>query len=79
MIFTPPTVYFPLIVKEAMMIEPTETESKQTLDFFCDKMIEAYHLANSDPKSFASLPKTRTVSRPDETKAAREIDISYKG
>ena len=73
-----PTIYFPLIVKEAMMIEPTETESKESIDFFCKKMIDAVNLAKTDPKSFALLPKTTPVSRPDETKAARELDICFK-
>ena len=73
-----PTIYFPLIVKEALMIEPTETESKESIDFFCETMIDAVKLAKTDPKSFALLPKTTPVSRPDETKAARELDICFK-
>jgi len=73
-----PTIYFPLIVKEAMMIEPTETESKESIDFFCKKMADAANLAKTEPKSFADLPKSTPVSRPDETKAARELDICFK-
>ncbi len=70
-----PTIYFPLIVKEAIMIEPTETESKEDIDFFCKKMAEAVKLAKENPKAFHDLPKTLPISRPDETKAARELDI----
>ncbi len=70
-----PTVYFPLIVKEAIMIEPTETESKEEIDYFCKKMIDAVSLAKKNPEVFHNLPKSLPVSRPDETKAARELDI----
>lgn len=70
--YHPPTVYFPLIVKEAIMIEPTETESKATMDAFIEVMIEAAQQAESDPGSFAAMPVTMPVTRLDETKAARE-------
>ncbi|MDD5705190.1 MAG: aminomethyl-transferring glycine dehydrogenase subunit GcvPB, partial [Kiritimatiellae bacterium] len=70
--FHPPTVYFPLIVKEAMMIEPTETESKEELDRFIEAMLEIAALADRSPESFHDLPSTSPVSRPDETKAARD-------
>ncbi len=70
-----PTIYFPLIVKEAIMIEPTETENKEDIDYFCKKMVDAVTLAKQNPKVFHDLPKTLPVSRPDETKAARELDI----
>ena len=72
----PPTVYFPLIVKEAMMIEPTETESKETLDRFIDVMIELAELAEKDPGAFKDFPKTAPVRRLDEVKAARDMDIA---
>ena len=62
-------------MKEAVMIEPTETESKQTLDGFCDIMLELAELAEREPEVFAALPKTAPVSRPDETRAARKLDI----
>lgn len=68
----PPTVYFPLIVKEAMMIEPTETESKETLDLFIDVMIELAELADKDPDIFKTFPKNSPVKRPNEAQAARE-------
>jgi glycine dehydrogenase subunit 2 len=71
----PPTVYFPLIVKEAIMIEPTETESKATLDAFVEVMIEAAELAAQDPEALRRAPVTMPVSRLDETKAAREQNV----
>ena len=77
--YHPPTVYFPLIVKEAIMIEPTETESKQTLDAFIEVMIEAARLAESDPAAFAAMPTTMPVTRLDETKAAREQNVCCVG
>ncbi len=71
----PPTVYFPLVVKEAMMIEPTETESRETLDAFIAVMIEAAELAETNPEALFQAPRTMPVSRLDETKAAREINV----
>jgi len=73
----PPTVYFPLIVKEAIMIEPTETESKETMDQFIDIMIEAAQLAQDNPAYFKTLPLTTPISRPDEVKAAKEVNCNY--
>lgn len=75
--FHPPTVYFPTIVKEAMMIEPTETESKETLDLFIEAMIEIADLAIRDPKQLKEAPRTTPVCRPDETLAARNLDIAF--
>jgi glycine dehydrogenase subunit 2 len=74
--YHPPTVYFPLIVDEAMMIEPTETESKETLDGFIEAMIEVAKLAETDPDAFHAMPTTAPVSRPDETQAARKPDVA---
>lgn len=74
--FHPPTVYFPLVVREAMMIEPTETESKEQLDAFIDSMIRIARMADDEPESFSRLPATTPVSRLDETKAAREMKVS---
>lgn len=71
----PPTVYFPLIVKEALMIEPTETESKDTLDSFIESMIRAAELAGSDPGALQAAPLTTAVSRLDETRAARAMKV----
>jgi len=73
----PPTVYFPISVPEAIMIEPTETESKQTMDDFIAKMIEADKLSQTDPTAFKEFPKTMPVARPDEVKAARDIKVSF--
>jgi len=75
--FHPPTVYFPLIVKEAIMIEPTETESKQTMDAFIAVMIEAAETAERNPAELLQAPLTMPVSRLDETKAAREQNVCY--
>ena len=73
--YHPPTVYFPLIVKEAIMIEPTETESKATMDDFIDVMIEAAVTSMTNPQALLDAPLTTPVSRLDETKAAREQNV----
>ena len=75
--FHPPTVYFPLIVKEAMMIEPTETESKETLDAFISAMKALADRAASHPDEFHKAPLTTPVGRLDEVKAARDMDCAY--
>ncbi len=72
-----PTVYFPLIVKEAIMIEPTETENKETIDYFCDTMINAVKLADENPEEFQHYPKTLGVCRPDDTRAIKELDVKF--
>jgi glycine dehydrogenase subunit 2 len=74
--FHPPTVYFPSIVKEAMMIEPTETESKETLDAFIDAMIEIAGQAVTEPEELKSTPKRAVISRPNETLAAKSLNIA---
>lgn len=71
--FHPPTNYFPLIVHEALMIEPTETESKQTLDQFASAMIRIAQEAHSDPELLHQAPHNTPVGRLDEVKAAREL------
>lgn len=76
--YHPPTIYFPLIVKEALMIEPTETESKETLDLFIDTMIDIARLAETDPDVIKTAPVTRPVKRLDETKAAREPNLRWR-
>ncbi len=75
--FHPPTIYFPLIVREAIMIEPTETESKATLDAFIDAMIEAAELAQKNPEALLQAPLSMPVSRLDEVRAAREINVCH--
>jgi len=73
--FHPPTVYFPLIVKEALMIEPTETESKEVLDAFADALLEIARLIDEDPAQILDAPTTTPVSRVDVTKAERQMDL----
>ena len=75
--FHAPTVYFPLIVREAIMIEPTETESKQTLDRFADCMIEIAKEVENNPDVVKNAPHTTPVSRLDEVRAIRQPDIRY--
>ena len=74
--FPPPTVYFPTIVSEAMMIEPTETESKETLDSFVDAMIEIAEQAENDPEKLKAAPTSAVVCRPNETAAAKNLNIA---
>lgn len=76
--FHPPTIYFPLIVEEALMIEPTETESKETLDAFCEAMIKIAGECETDPEIIKSAPHVTPVGRLDEAKAAREPDLRWK-
>jgi len=77
--FYAPSTYFPLIVEEALMIEPTETESKQTLDAFCDAMIQIAREAERAPDLVHEAPVTTPVRRLDQTKAAREPDLKWTG
>lgn len=74
--FHPPTIYFPLIVKEALMIEPTETEGKESLDAFIAAMLEIARAARTDPQSLHAAPVTTPVGRLDETKAAKAMDVA---
>jgi glycine dehydrogenase subunit 2 len=74
--FHPPTVYFPTIVKEALMIEPTETESKETLDAFINAMIEIAESAKTTPDKLKSAPTTTPVCRPDEVAAVKNLNIA---
>jgi glycine dehydrogenase subunit 2 len=76
--FHPPTVYFPLIISEAMMIEPTETEDIRTLDEFINVMFEILDEAKTDPEKVRSYPTKTYVRRLDETKAARSPVLKYK-
>jgi glycine dehydrogenase subunit 2 len=75
--FHAPTVYFPLIVREAIMIEPTETESKRTLDAFIDAMIQIAKEAEENPDILKNAPATTLVSRLDEVKAVKDGNIKY--
>lgn len=75
----PPTVYFPLIVHEAMMIEPTESESKEKLDEFISTMIEIAKECEVNPDKVLSAPHSTPVKKIDEVTAARHPDLNYKG
>ena len=75
--FYAPSTYFPLIVEEALMIEPTETEAKETLDQFCDAMLQIAREAESNPAPIHDAPVTTPVRRLDQTKAAREPDLRW--
>lgn len=77
--YHPPTVYFPLIISEAMMIEPTETESKETLDGFADAMKKIAREAKEDSRILKEAPHDTLVRRPDETMAARNPILRYEG
>jgi len=74
----PPTMYFPLIVEEALMIEPTETESKETLDRFIAVMKEIDREVENDPQMLKQAPITTPIRRVDETKAARFPDLKWR-
>ncbi|MDP2989512.1 MAG: aminomethyl-transferring glycine dehydrogenase subunit GcvPB [Kiritimatiellota bacterium] len=76
--FHPPTVYFPLIVPEAMMIEPTETETRETLDAFIQAMRELAQTARANPAELHAAPVTTTVGRLDEVAAARNMDLAFE-
>jgi len=77
--FHPPTIYFPLIVKGALMVEPTESESKETLDQFIEAMQAIAKEAEQNPKSFHDAPYLPKVSRPDEARAARKPVLRWPG
>ena len=70
-----PTVYFPLTVREALMVEPTETESKETLDAFSDALLEIAERAKDDPDDLRTAPHKLPVSRLDEARAARQLKL----
>ena len=75
--FHPPTVYFPLIVKESIMIEPTETESKETLDNFIDAMKKILEEAKNNPAILHEAPVNTCIGRVDEVKAVKEMDFCF--
>jgi glycine dehydrogenase subunit 2 len=75
--FHPPTIYFPLIVDECLLIEPTETESLETLDAFADALIAVAREAHEDPALLAEAPHETPVRRLDETTAARKPDLRW--
>jgi glycine dehydrogenase subunit 2 len=75
--FHPPTIYFPLVVPEALMIEPTETEAKETLDTFAEAMLAIAREAVEDPETIRSAPHDRPVRRLDEVLAAKRAIVRY--
>ncbi len=74
----PPTMYFPLIVHEALMLEPTETESRETLDEAAEIFIKLRELAKEDPQYLHDAPHNCLISRPDEVEAARKPILRYE-
>ncbi|MBE6961559.1 MAG: glycine dehydrogenase subunit 2 [Ruminococcaceae bacterium] len=74
----PPTMYFPLIVHEALMLEPTETESRETLDWAADVFRQLYELAHKDPEFMHNAPHNAQIGRPDEVRAARTPILRYQ-
>lgn len=74
----PPTMYFPLIVQEALMVEPTETETKETLDEAIEIFKEVYNKACQDPEAVHNSPTTTPIGRPDEVTAARNPILRYE-
>jgi glycine dehydrogenase subunit 2 len=73
-----PTTYFPLLVPECLLIEPTETESKETLDAFTEAMIRIQREAEQEPEHVRSAPHNMVVRRLDDVRAARELDLTWK-
>jgi len=76
--FHAPTIYFPLIVPEAMMIEPTETESKETLDEFIEAMIEIARESEDNPEILKNAPINTPVKRVDDTLAVRQLNVKFE-
>ena len=76
--FHAPTTYFPLLVPECLLIEPTETESKQELDAFIDAMIAIREEARTDPAKLKGAPYTLPVRRLDDVRAAKQLDLAWK-
>src|SRR5213076_176410 len=75
--FHPPTIYFPLIVPEALMVEPTETEAKETLDEFAEAMLAIARSAEERPEVLKEAPRSTVVGRLDEVKAAKRAVVRY--
>ncbi len=76
--FHPPTIYFPLIVPEALMVEPTETESKETLDAFAEAMLAIAGEAQSNPDLVTAAPQSAARLRVDEAQAARKPKLKWE-
>jgi glycine dehydrogenase subunit 2 len=76
--FHPPTIYFPLVVPEALMIEPTESEAKETLDAFCEAMLAIAREAADEPETLRDAPHGRPVRRLDEVRAAKQPVVRFR-
>jgi len=76
--FHAPTTYFPLIVHEALMIEPTETESKETLDAYADALVKIDEETKTHPELVLKAPHTTPVKRLDDALAARQVNVCYR-
>jgi glycine dehydrogenase subunit 2 len=76
--FHSPTTYFPLLVPECFLIEPTETETKEELDAFIEALVAVAHEAESNPEIVLTAPQSLPVKRLDDVKAARELDLAYR-
>jgi glycine dehydrogenase subunit 2 len=76
--FHPPTIYFPLIVDEALMVEPTESEGKEALDEFCEAMLAIAREAEDDPELVKGAPHTAPLRRLDEATAARRPVLRWR-
>jgi glycine dehydrogenase subunit 2 len=76
--YHPPTVYFPLVVEEALMVEPTETESKETIDGLAAALNQIAEEAATNPELLKSAPTSTPVRRPDEARAARDLKLRWR-
>ena len=76
--FHSPTTYFPLLIPECFLIEPTETETKEELDAFIEALVAVAHEAQSNPEIVLTAPQSLPVKRLDDVKAARELDLAYR-
>ena len=74
----PPTTYFPLLVPECLLIEPTETEAKEDLDGFVAAMIDILREAEHEPEKLRTAPHTMPLRRLDDVRAARQLDLVWK-
>jgi glycine dehydrogenase subunit 2 len=76
--FHAPTTYFPLLVPECLLIEPTETEAKEDLDRFCEAMMAIRREMEAEPEKLSSAPHTMPVRRLDDVRAAKQLDLAWK-
>ena len=76
--FYAPTIYFPLVVSGALMMEPTETETKETLDAFADALLAIAREAQAEPEALKAAPASTPVGRLDETRAARRPVLAWR-